>query len=41
MLRFKVVTPEKRDNKKASVKVDDIPRDILNIKEEGNQWRIN
>ena len=41
MLRFKVVTPEKRDNRKASVKVDDIPRDILNIKEEGNQWRIN
>ena len=41
MLRFKVVTPEKRDNRKASVKVDDVPRDILNIKEEGNQWRIN
>lgn len=41
MLNFKIITPEKRNSKKASVKTEEIPRDILNIKEEGNQWRID
>lgn len=41
MLKFKVITPEKKSSRKASVKVEEIPRDVLNIKEEGNQWRIN
>lgn len=41
MRRFKVITPKAKQNLKASVRVEETPRDILDIKEKGNQWRID
>lgn len=41
MRRFKVVTPKEKDILKASVRVEETPRDTIDMKEKGNQWRID